>query len=37
MIITTIGDEIGENLKEQIKILKQVKMNYIEMRKVSNK
>lgn len=36
MIITTIGDEIGETLKEQIDILKEVNINHIEIRKIDN-
>lgn len=36
MIITTIGDEIGITLKEQIEALKEVDMKYIEIRKINN-
>ena len=36
MIITTIGDEIGITLKEQIEALKEVNIKYIEIRKINN-
>ena len=36
MIITTIGDEIGETLEEQIETLKKVSINHIELRKINN-
>ena len=36
MIATTIGDELGENLTEQIRTLKKFKINYIEIRKINN-
>lgn len=36
MIITTIGDEIGTTLEEQIKALKEVNAKYIEIRKINN-
>lgn len=36
MIITTIGDEIGTTLEEQIEALKEVNMKYIEIRKINN-
>ena len=36
MIITTIGDEIGTTLEEQIKALKEVNMKYIEIRKIND-
>lgn len=36
MLITTIGDEIGITLKEQIAILKGVNIKYIEIRKINN-
>ena len=32
MIITTIGDEIGTTLEDQIEALKEVNMKYIEIR-----
>lgn len=37
MILTTIGDEVGITLCEQIKSLKMVNVNYIELRKIDNK
>ena len=37
MIITTIGDEIGNTLNEQIDVLKKIETNYIELRKVNDK
>ncbi len=37
MIITTIGDEIGITLEEQIEALKEVNINYIEIRKINDK
>lgn len=37
MFITTISDEIGESLEEQIDILKESKIKYIEIRKINNK
>ena len=36
MIITTIGDEIGTTLEEQIEALKEVDMKYIEIRKIND-
>lgn len=36
MIITTIGDEIGITLEEQIEALKEVNIKYIEIRKINN-
>ena len=36
MIITTIGDEIGTTLKDQIEALKEVNMKYIEIRKIND-
>lgn len=36
MIITTISDEIGVTLKEQIDVLKEVNIKYIEIRKINN-
>ena len=36
MIITTIGDEIGTTLEEQIEALKEVNMKYIEIRKIND-
>ena len=36
MITTTIGDELGESLTEQIRILKKLEINYIEIRKINN-
>ena len=36
MIITTIGDEIGTTLEDQIEALKEVNMKYIEIRKIND-
>lgn len=36
MIITTIGDEIGTTLEDQIEALKEVNMKYIEIRKIES-
>ena len=36
MFITTIGDELGESLIEQIRILKKFEINCIEIRKINN-
>ena len=37
MILTTIGDEIGNTLKEQIEVLKKANINYVEVRKINDK
>ena len=36
MIITTIGDEIGTTLEEQIEALKEVDIKYIEIIKIND-
>ena len=36
-IITTIGDEIGITLQEQIRLCKKYHLKYLEMRKIENK